>query len=163
MINDELLLMGTPIITNEMIEKLQREGKYKSGIATPQFPGQQKGFSIQAIQTLIKKQKRSRGFNFNLASGSQPNNIELSGTARIFLGFSLLLQPDVIFADRITGVTFTVNNEIVIQDVDPEFFSPEFMDDEYYFFPRPLSGSDTLNLQTEALADQALRMIAYYI
>jgi len=162
MIDDEILL-GTPIVTDAMIKKLQSEGRYKSIVATPQFPGQQKGFSIEAIRTLIKKQKRSKGFNFSLSSGTQVNPIDLSGTARIFLGFAILLQPEITFANRVETITLTINNEIIIQNVDPEFFSPDFMDDEYYFFPRPLSGTDTIDLSTSALSDQALRIIAYYI
>jgi len=59
-------------------------------INTPQFPGQQvKGFSIEQIRTLIKKQQRVKGYAYSVATGTNDFNIQLSGNARIFLGLAL--------------------------------------------------------------------------
>lgn len=59
---------------------------------------------------------------------------------------------------------FIINNEIVIDQTAPAFFSPDFMDDEYYYFPRPLSGTDQLTVNiTNSLGAQSVRMIVYYI
>lgn len=137
--------------------------EHKALIKTPQFPGQQKGFSIDAIRTLIKKQKRVRGFRFNLVTSSQEFNINISGSARIFLGFVLSFEPDTT-ANYPEFMTLTINNEVIIQQVNPNFFTQRFMDDEYYFFPRPLSGQDDILLQTQpAVADIILDFAVYYI
>jgi len=145
-------------------------GTKKGVVRTPQFPGVLKSFPgnetgkmIEAVRSFIKKQKRARGFQFGISTGVNKNTIELSGTARIFLGFSIFFSPDEDFGTLPDKVTFTINNEIVIQDVNPNFFTPDFMDDEYYSFPRPLSGTDTIELETEGNADVDLFLIVYYI
>ncbi|MCH7850938.1 MAG: hypothetical protein IH845_04820 [Nanoarchaeota archaeon] len=135
----------------------------KGIVNTPQFPGQQKGFSIDAIRTLIKKQKRVRGFRFNLVTSNQTFNINISGSARIFLGFVFSFEPDTP-ANFPAFFNLTINNEVVIQDVNPNFFTQRYMDDEYYFFPRPLSGQDDITLQTQpAVAAIILDVGIYYI
>lgn len=132
-------------------------------VKTPQFPGQQKGFSIDAIRTLIKKQKRTRGFRFNLVSSIGTFNINISGSARIFLGFALSFEPDTT-ANFPAFMNLTINNEVIIQDVNPNFFTSRYMDDEYYFFPRPLSGQDDVILQTQpAPVDVIMDFVVYYI
>ncbi len=134
------------------------------GVNTPQFMGQQKGFSIEAIRTLIKKQKRCRGFEFLLTASSQTFNLSnISGTARIFLGFVVDFVPDVL-TDFPPFINFTINNEVIIQDVNPNFFTQHYMDDEYYFFPRPLSGQDNIVLQVQPSANPiTMNLAVYYI
>ena len=135
----------------------------KAYINTPQFPGQQKGFSIDAIRTLIKKQKRVRGFRFALIAAVGEFNINISGSARLFLGFAFSFTPDTL-ADFPPSVSLTINNEVVLQQVNPNFFTARYMDDEYYFLPRPLSGQDVVILNTEAAANPiTLDMAIYYI
>lgn len=133
-------------------------------VKTPQFPGQQKGFSIEAIRSLIKKQKRCRGFLFNLTISNQTFNLSnISGTARIFLGFVISFEPDTP-ANFPPFMNLTVNNEVIIQDVDPDFFTQRYMDDEYYFFPRPLSGQDNIILQVQgSAAPIVMNLAVYYI
>lgn len=137
----------------------------KTNVQTPQFMGMQKGnLSIDQVRAMIKKQKRCKGFQFSIATGSNTSDIQLSGTARLLLGF-LLLPPD--FSDPSgtpDSMTLTVNNEIVIDQVKPFLFSNYSMDDEYYFIPRPLSGTDEIkiNFQNSAAA-QTWWMVVYYI
>ena len=127
----------------------------------PIFPGTQLGATIKQVRNWIKKQKRSRGFAFDVPVGTTPFNIDISGTARIFLGFAFI-QADEDFADQAT-MTFLINNEVVIEDVFMSFFSNEFTDEEYYSFPRPLSGTDSVTLRITAPTAQQVRMIIYYI
>jgi len=134
-------------------------------IRTPQFPGVTgKDLSIAQVRSIIRRQKRAKGFTFNLVTGdNKALKITLSGTARTFLGFSILLSNDTGGAQA-TEMTITVNNEIVIQKVRPAFFSPDFMDDEYYFFLRPLSGQDDILLDvTVDTGTIDFSLIAYYI
>lgn len=154
-------------------QKLEMQGALNDGreplvrkaawIDTPQFPGQQKGFSIEAMRTLIKKQKRVRGFRFQLVTSVQSFNINISGSARIFLGFAFSFSPDTL-ANFPPFFNLTINNEVVIQDVNPNFFTSRYMDDEYYFLPRPLSGQDDITLDTQAAgAAITLDVGIYYI
>ena len=101
-------------------------------INTPQFPGQQiSGKSIEEIRSIIKRQKRLRGYQFICPVGSSEFNLNLSGTARILLGIAFigLPQESGIAADafgnfvQVTQCQFTVNNEIVIDQLDPNFLT----------------------------------------
>lgn len=131
------------------------------GLNAPQFPGQQvKNISIEQVRTLIKKQRRIKGYSFNVASGQSSQNLQLSGTARILLGIALLpvakLNPDDLYAQdsnpfpyatgfrNITQITLKVNNEIVIENLHPDFLTNFLNGDEYYYLPRPLSGTDEI-------------------
>ena len=138
-------------------------------INAPQFPGQQvKGLSIDQVRTLIKKQIRMKGFSFNVVTGSSTQNIQLSGTARILMG--LVFVPREITGVPVTGfsqigsVSFKVNNEIIIENADPNFLTTFLMNDEYYYLPRPLSGTDEITLQfTNPLAAEVCNVLFYYI
>jgi len=133
-------------------------------VKTPQFPGVNPGMSIEDVRKVIRNQKRTKGFQFDLSVGADNSfPIKLSGTARLFLGFALDSRPDFVPADIPLSVTITINNEIVIEKVFPAFFSSSFMDDEYYFIPRPLSGQDTITIQFNAPSDFTVFMIVYYI
>lgn len=141
-----------------------------NGLNAPQFPGQQvKGMSIEQIRTLIKKQNRIKGYNFSVTTGTSNYNLQLSGTARILLGLALV--PRTVNAaigtdgfTQITGVTLKVNNEIVIENLDPNFLGNFFMQDEYYYLPRPLSGTDEITLTfTNPGATEQASLAIYYI
>jgi len=127
----------------------------------PEFPGTQLGATIEQVRSWIKKQKRARGFAFDVPVGTTPFNIQISGTARIFLGFAFI-QADPDFADQAT-CTLTINNEVVIETTFMSFFNNTFTDEEYYSFPRPLDGTDSVTLQIVAPTAQQIRMIIYYI
>ena len=139
------------------------------GLTAPQFPGQQvKGLGIDQIRTLIKKQIRMKGFSFNVVTGNTTQNIQLSGTARILMG--LVLVPREITGVPVTGfsqigsVSFKVNNEIIIENADPNFLTTLLMNDEYYYLPRPLSGTDEITLSfTNPLVAEVCNVLFYYI
>jgi hypothetical protein len=139
-------------------------------INTPQFPGQQvKGFSIEQIRTLIKKQQRVKGYAYSVATGTNDFNIQLSGNARIFLGIALI--PRISSGsnygqgfNHITSMSFKINNEIIIETIDPNFMTYLLTNDEYYYLPRPLSGTDqiTITFQNPGATELA-NLIIYYI
>jgi len=150
------------------LKMITRGRDNKEGIAqirTPQFPGVLgENLSIAQVRAIIRRQKRAKGFRFGLTAGSNPGlQLKLSGTARTFLGFAVLEENQVNNAVA-SEMTLTINNEIVIAPVSPRFFQPDFMDDEYYFFPRPLSGQDDILLDVDLTNDtEDFLMIAYYI
>lgn len=117
------------------------------GLNTPQFMGQQvKNFGIEQIRTLTKKQRRTKGFAFNVPTGDSTNDITLSGTARILLGINLIGASNKYLND-IVSFQFKVNNEIVIDQTNPNFFLKTSLNaQEYYSIPRPLSGTDQITI-----------------
>ena len=117
------------------------------GLNTPQFPGQQvKNNSIEDIRTLTKKQRRTKGFTFNVPTGDSTNDITLSGTARILLGINLVGITNSSLVD-IVSFQFKVNNEIIIDQTNPNFFlKGNLQSQEYYSIPRALSGTDQITI-----------------
>lgn len=117
------------------------------GLNAPQFPGQQvKNFGIEQIRTLTKKQRRTKGFVFNVPTGDSTNDITLSGTARILLGINLIGTSNTSFT-QLQSFQFKVNNEIVIDQTQPNFFLKTNLNaQEYYSIPRPLSGTDQITI-----------------
>jgi hypothetical protein len=140
---------------------------------TPQFPGQQiGGKTIEDIRSIIKRQKRLRGYQFICPQGSSEFNLNLSGTARILLGIAFYgigkgLDFSASFGQfiAVTQVQFTVNNEIVIDQLDPNFLTQQFNNNEYYYIPRPLSGTDQLTMKfiNTGAAAETVNMVLYYI
>ena len=142
----------------------------------PQFPGQQLGGqTIEKIRSVIKKQKRLRGYTFLCPVGSSEFNLDLSGTARILLGIAFYgkgkggtggnLGDGFNQFVEVTSTQFTVNNEIVIDQLNPNFLTQQFNNNEYYYIPRPLSGTDQLTMKfinTGALTEK-IDMVLYYI
>ncbi len=154
-------------IRDEEIKMIMRHANKKNGgkgiVNTPQFMGLKGGASIPEVRSWIKKQKRAKGYLHAIgASDTTEFEIDISGSAKIFLGFSLLIGETL--AGSPTQFNININEEIMIRETHPFFFSPEFMDDEYYFFPRPLSGSDTVTVTYQnPNAAQTIFMVVYYI
>ena len=144
-----------------------------SFINAPQFMGQQLGgASIETVRALIKKQKRLKGFSHTAPIGTSTLNIDLSGTARILLGIALYgssatntLSGSWGSFVQVDSIQFTVNNEIVLDQLDPNFLTPQFNNNEYYYLPRPLSGTDqlTLNFTNTGIASEVVKIVIYYI
>lgn len=142
-------------------------------IGVPQFPGQQLGNkSIEQIRSWIKKQKRLKGYSLTVPVGGGTFNLDLSGTARILLGIALIgksTKDDNSNAwnsfINVQTIQFQVNNEIVVDQVDPNFLTPHFNNNEYYYIPRPLSGTDELTLKftNPGAAAETVKVVLYYI
>lgn len=133
---------------------------------TPNFPGipysaEATQRQVQAIRKFIKNQKRARGYNFDLPAGVSKNNIDLSGTAKFLLGFAVNVADDLTLGDFV--IDLLVNNEVILENVDAGFLTQGFTNEEYYFFPRPLSGSDSINLRINTLAAATFGIVFYYI
>jgi hypothetical protein len=142
-------------------------------IGNPQFMGSKLGLNVEQVRSFIKRQKRLKGFVFNVPTGSSSFNIELSGTAKIFLGIAMYARPNregtVQFEcctpfSQIETMQLTINNEIVIDQLDPNFVSFALQDNEYYYLPRPLSGTDTITFNfVNPGTTEVARLVIYYI
>ena len=133
----------------------------KGLVNTPQFMGVDEG--IEAIRTFIRNQKRAKGFEFPIVSGSNPDlDINISGTARMLLGFSAT-QTESSPGNVAKGVNLTINNEVILDNVNLDKFGPLFTDDEFYFYPRPLSGQYTWQFNIQGQVDNTVFWTVYYI
>ncbi len=151
------------------MQKVPYENGKKGFVNTPQFAGLQNGkLDIADVRKLIQQSKKTRGYRFQVATGTSTFNLQLNGTARIWLGFSLL--PQVTDTGAMNLTTFpeefnlTINNLIICDQTHPAFYTQLLMDEEYYKIPTPLSGTDIITVSFEnAGAAQTWDMIAYYI
>ena len=139
------------------------------GLNAPQFPGTQTGKSMDQVRDLIKKQRRLKGYTFNVANGQSQYDLQLSGTARILLGIQLIpIAPGtdtyIQGFQSISQVSFKVNNEIIIESMHPNFLTNYSNDEEYCPIPRPLSGTDQITISfTNSGATEVCAIAVYYI
>jgi hypothetical protein len=141
------------------------------GLNAPQFPGLQTGKlkSVEQVRDLIKKQRRLKGYTFNVPNGQSQQNLQLSGTARVLLGIQLIpIAPGtdtyIQGFQNISEVSFKVNNEIIIESLSPQFLTNYSNDEEYCDIPRPLSGTDQITISfTNSGATEKCAIAVYYI
>ena len=143
----------------------------KLGLNAPQFPGLQTGKlkSVDAVRELIKKQRRVKGYTFQVANGQTQQNLQLSGTARILLGIQLIpinagTDTYIQGFQEINLVSFKVNNEIIIESLHPNFLTNYSNDEEFCPIPRPLSGTDEITISfTNSGVTETCAIAVYYI
>jgi hypothetical protein len=143
----------------------------KLGLNAPQFPGMQTGKmkSVDDVRDLIKKQRRVKGYNLTIPTGTTSFNLQLSGTARILLGIELgsfITASDSYIRgfQRVTLCSFKVNNEIIVESVHPNFITNYGNDSEMMQLPRPLSGTDEITIEfTNPGASEIANVAIYYI
>lgn len=129
-------------------------------VNSPQFPGQQNGASMASIQQFIRNQARMKGFRFSGGIGSQDNSLQISGTAKFFLGvqFNQSFEAD---------VTLTVNNEVIYQQTSVQSLNPfsnPRSDRDWFPVNRPLSGTDEIILAINSfVAYTNIAFTTYYI
>ena len=141
------------------------------GLNAPQFPGMQTGKmkSVDEVRDLIKKQRRVKGYNLTVPTGTTSFNLQLSGTARILLGIELgsfITATDSYIRgfQRVTLCSFKVNNEIILDSVHPNFITNYGNDSEMMQLPRPLSGTDEITIEfTNPGASEVANVAIYYI
>ena len=104
-------------------------------------------------------QKRSKGYQFTAQATTAPiGNIDLSGTAKMFLGFR--------FANAQAGDTFTlnINEELIIEDGNAFLYNTATNQfGEYFEYLRFLTGKDTIKVTYKGAAAQNVELEFYYI
>ena len=107
---------------------------------------------------------RAKGFTVTIAAGTSAFSVDLSGMAKNFLGFGwrLLAAP--------AGVTTTqlvINNDVVVDSTLIQHFevNGSTSDRDYYPFPRPLNGQDTIifNFTQAGSTSSTGYLVVYYI
>jgi hypothetical protein len=141
----------------------------KLGLNAPQFPGTQTGLTMDQVRDLTKRQRRVKGYSFNVANGQSQQNLQLSGTARILLGIQLIpINPGtdtyIQGFQNIKEISFKVNNEIIIESMHPNFLTNYANDEEFCPIPRALSGTDQITISfTNPGATEVCAIAVYYI
>lgn len=139
------------------------------GLNAPQFPGTQTGKTMDQIRDLTKRQRRLKGYTFNVANGQSQYDLQLSGTARILLGIQLIpINPGtdtyIQGFQSISQVSFKVNNEIIIESMHPNFLTNYSNDEEFCPIPRALSGTDQITISfTNSGVTEVCAIAVYYI
>lgn len=157
----DFILRASSLKTNQLNKLVDNPSIYGGSLNTPQFPGKQiaPGMSVQSIRNWIKRQKRIKGYEFSNSVGANQYNINISGNAKIFLGLAYRNFSGTISDE----LSLTINNETIIDSVDPTFLGANFTDEEYYFIPRPLNGTDSIILTLTNAVAGVDRMVIYYI
>jgi hypothetical protein len=106
---------------------------------------------------------RCKGFKVTIVSGASNFTVDLSGMARNFLGFAyyFLTAP----AGAVTA-QLVINNDVVVDSTLIQHFlvNGATSDRDYYPFPRPLNGQDTIVFNfNNAGANADGYLVAYYI
>lgn len=128
-------------------------------------PGDRMGLTPEEVRNYIKRQKRCQGEKYDLSTGDNPGlQVQLPGTARVWLGFSVLFTGVAGGVPPLGDMTLLINNEVVIDDVQVQFYSADFTDEEYFFLPRPLSGQDDIEFTIKGVQDPyTIHIVNYYL
>lgn len=127
-----------------------------SGLGVTQFPGTQKGASIETVRDYNKNMVRRKGFRFSGGTTATSFQIKISGTSKYLLGIAFL-------SSTFGTCSLTINNEVVFENVDTGFFQFGLTEQDYYAVNRPLDGNDDIVLTiTGDLAYTNKPFVVYY-
>jgi hypothetical protein len=106
---------------------------------------------------------RCKGFTVPIIAGSSSFTVDLSGMAQNFLGFAyfFLAAP----AGAVT-TQLVINNDVVVDStlIQHFFVNGTTSDRDYFPFPRPLNGQDTIVFNfNNAGANATGFLVTYYI
>ena len=107
---------------------------------------------------------RAKGFTVTIGAGTSTFSVDLSGMAKNFLGFGWYF-----FSGAPAGIVTTqlvINNDVVVDSSLIQHFqiNNTTSDRDYFPFPRPLNGQDTIVFNfTNGGAPATGYLIAYYI
>jgi len=106
---------------------------------------------------------RAKGFTVTIAAATSSFSVDLSGMARNFLGFAYFFKTEP------AGAVLTqlvINNDVVVDSTLIEHFQVDgaTSDRDYFPFPRPLNGQDTIVFNFNNGGAQATGyLVVYYI
>lgn len=108
---------------------------------------------------------RCKGFTVTInANGTTSYTVDLSGMAKNFLGFAWYIPgnlPTTVITEQLV-----INNDVVVDStlIYHHLVQNNTSDRDYYAFPRPLNGQDTIVFNfTNGGAVQTAYLVVYYI
>jgi len=106
---------------------------------------------------------RTKGFKVTISASTSSFSVDLSGMARNFLGFAYFFKTEPA-GEVITQLV--INNDVVVDSTLIEHFQVDGQtsDRDYFPFPRPLNGQDTIifNFVNSGAAATGF-LVVYYI
>jgi hypothetical protein len=108
-------------------------------------------FSVIDAKKFIDRNKKIKGYRFPIQAGLNVFPLKISGTAKMMLGLSGQVISALQSEATNTTITFKLNQELGIEETSLEYILKNRENaEEYIFFPRPLNGSDNIELQVNA-------------
>ncbi len=141
-----------------------RKDKVKNSNGSVIFPGAQLGFDIGAMRDFVKVQKRSKGFIMTTVVGTKKFDLDISGDGVFFLGLNVTSATPTTLWKHNFKLMF--NEEQLFADNNGKFICPELnpnKDMEFFPYPRPMSGNDSITLTIESTEAVDLFVNTYYI
>jgi len=118
--------------------------------------------SLKNMQSQAINGKKNQGYIRNIQAGITKYSLTLSGSARQLLGI-LFAPPEEATPNNIQ-VTLTINNDIIFRDSIYTLLSIQGrIINEFYFYPRALSGQDSIEITFESNAAGKVFWNFYYI
>lgn len=113
---------------------------------------------MQMLRQWVKDQKKAVGFTVTTSAGTETKvNLNIPQQGKFLLGFGFVREiPD-------GPVSILVNNERFIDEIDGSFLDVSNINEEFYYYPRPLTGIDKLVLIVNDSAARQAKFCAYYI
>lgn len=106
---------------------------------------------------------RCKGFTVTIGAATSSFSVDLSGMAKNFLGFGWFFRTT---PAGIVTTQLVINNDVVVDSALIQHFqiAGTTSDRDYYPFPRPLNGQDTIvfNFTNSGGPDQGF-LLCYYI
>lgn len=109
--------------------------------------------------------QRTKGFQFNLPQGQSNQSLNLSGLAKVFLGFAFYIET----ATDLNAINcqLVINESVVVESTAANFFVVQGTNQprNYYEFMRGLNSQDTITLTfvNSGAATITLDVVVYYI
>jgi len=141
-----------------------RADKGRNGIGGVIFPGSQLGYDLGQMRDFVKVQKRSKGFAIQTAVGTIDFPLKISGDGNFFLGLNVASAVNSTMFNHSFKLMF--NEEQLFADCNGQYLCPALnpnKDMEFFPYPRPMSGSDTVILSITSLLAEKVFVNTYYI
>ena len=142
-----------------------RADKGKNGNGTVIFPGTQLGYDIGQMRDFVKVQKRSKGFEIQTSGGGTVDvPLKISGDGKFFLGLNIASAINATMFNHSFKLMF--NEEQLFANCNGQYLCPALnpnKDMEFFPYPRPMSGSDTVILSVTSKLAEVIFVNTYYI
>lgn len=149
----------------EMANPANRGDRGKNKNGTVIFPGAQLGFDIGQIRDWVKCQKRSKGFEFQTsANQTEDFDLDISGDGVFFLGLNITPANSNTAFQHSYKLMF--NEEQLFAKNNGKYLDPFLnpnKDMEFFPYPRPMAGSDSVTLSITSQVAELVYVNVYYI
>lgn len=147
-------------IHNNFITKFARTNVRPAHNTNGMLPGSNTGLNVAQIRKAVGELPRCLGVRFTTQVGTTNiQNINFPGDSRLFLGIVFLTK-----ADPLDQFTLTINNNLIVQNgsVVAHSLEPALINSQYYEYPQPLSGKDTIEVTYTSAVGNTNNIIEFH-